>query len=186
MSDSFATSWTVAYQASLSMGFSRQEYWSGLSFPTPGDLRDPWIEPTSPALVSGFFTSPSPWKAHSLTCYTKSFTPCSSHPLQPSVSCPLPPQTPHYRMCLAFLSLWNTLSQLLPTLQKDYPQMSPPLDSLHCLHPSPSQALGVTLSSESYLYYSIPGIIIPLYMSPQPYEEGRGDVNSCLSSHCLV
>ena len=41
---------TVACQASLSMGFSRQEYWSGLPFPSPGDLLDPGIEPGSPAL----------------------------------------------------------------------------------------------------------------------------------------
>ena len=46
----FATPWTVAYQAPLSMGFSRQEYWSGLPFPSPGDLPDPGTEPGSPAL----------------------------------------------------------------------------------------------------------------------------------------
>ena len=46
----FATQWTVACQAPLSMGFSRQEYWSGLPFPSPGDLPDPGIEPWSPAL----------------------------------------------------------------------------------------------------------------------------------------
>ena len=46
----FVTPWTVAYQASHSMGFSRQEYWSGLPFPSPGDLPDPGIEPGSPAL----------------------------------------------------------------------------------------------------------------------------------------
>ena len=46
----FATLWTVACQAPLSMGFSRQEYWSGLPFPSPGDLPDPGIEPGSPAL----------------------------------------------------------------------------------------------------------------------------------------
>ena len=45
----FATPWTVAQQASLSMEFSRQEYWSGLPFPTPGDLPDPRMEPKSPA-----------------------------------------------------------------------------------------------------------------------------------------
>ena len=45
-----ATPWTVARQAPLSMGFSRQEYWSGLPFPSPGDLPDPGIEPWSPAL----------------------------------------------------------------------------------------------------------------------------------------
>ena len=46
----FATPWTVAYQASPSMGFSRQEYWNGLTFPSPGDLSDPGIEPGSPTL----------------------------------------------------------------------------------------------------------------------------------------
>ena len=44
------TSWTVAHQAPLSMGFSRQEYWSGLPFPSTGDLPDPGIEPRSPTL----------------------------------------------------------------------------------------------------------------------------------------
>ena len=47
---SFETSWTVAHQAPLSMGFPRQEYWSGLPFPSPGDLPDSGIEPTSPTL----------------------------------------------------------------------------------------------------------------------------------------
>ena len=59
MSDSFATPWTVACEAPLSMGFSRQEYWSGLLFPTPGDLPDPRIESASlasPALAGRFFT----------------------------------------------------------------------------------------------------------------------------------
>ena len=46
----FASPWTVAHQAPLSMGFSRQEYWSGLPFPSPGDLLDPGIQPGSPAL----------------------------------------------------------------------------------------------------------------------------------------
>ena len=48
VSDS-VTSWTVAHQAPLSMGFFRQEYWSGLPFPPPDDLPDPGIKPTSPA-----------------------------------------------------------------------------------------------------------------------------------------
>ena len=54
----FATLWTVACQDPLSMEFSRQEYWSGLPFPPPGDLSDPGIKPESvmsPALVGGFF-----------------------------------------------------------------------------------------------------------------------------------
>ena len=53
----FVTPWTVAYQAPLSMGFSRQEYWSGLPFPSPGDLPDPGIEPRSPALQADALTS---------------------------------------------------------------------------------------------------------------------------------
>ena len=50
------TLWTAAHQAPLSMGFSRQEFWSGLLFPSPGDLPDLWIEPGSPALSGRFFT----------------------------------------------------------------------------------------------------------------------------------
>ena len=56
----FAMLWTVAHQAPLSIGFSRQEFWSGLPFPSPGDLPDPGIEPASlmsPALADGFFTT---------------------------------------------------------------------------------------------------------------------------------
>ena len=49
MSDSFATPWTTALQAPLSMGFPRQEYWSGLPFPSAGDLPDPGIKPRSSA-----------------------------------------------------------------------------------------------------------------------------------------
>ena len=58
----FATPWTVAYQASLSMGFSRQEYWSGLPFPSPGDLPNLGIEPRSPALEEDTLTSEPPGK----------------------------------------------------------------------------------------------------------------------------
>ena len=58
----FATPWIVAYQASLSMGFSRQEYWSGLPFPSPGDLPDPGIEPRSPVLRADTLLSEPPGK----------------------------------------------------------------------------------------------------------------------------
>ena len=58
----FATSWTVAYQASPFVGFSRQEYWSALPFPSPGDLPDPGIEPGSPALEAGTLASEPPGK----------------------------------------------------------------------------------------------------------------------------
>ena len=62
----FETLWTVALQAPLFMGFFRQEYWSGLPFPPPGDLPNPRIKPTSPvspALAGGFFTISTTWEA---------------------------------------------------------------------------------------------------------------------------
>ena len=65
MSDSFVIPWTVARQAPLSVGFPRQEYWSGLPFLPPGDLPDPGTEPRSlesPALAGGFFTTEPPGK----------------------------------------------------------------------------------------------------------------------------
>ena len=64
----FVTPWTVAHQAPLSMGLSRQEYWSGLSFPPPGGLPNPGIKPmslTSPALAGRFFTTSDAWEAPS-------------------------------------------------------------------------------------------------------------------------
>ena len=69
----FATPWTIAYQPSPSMGFSRQEYWSGLPFPSPGDLPDPGIEPGSPALEADALTSEPPGKPMTnLDCILKS------------------------------------------------------------------------------------------------------------------
>ena len=67
----FVTLWTVACQAPLSMGFSRQEYWSGLPLPPPRDYPDPGIEPVSlmsPALAGRFFTTSDTWEA--LKSYT--------------------------------------------------------------------------------------------------------------------
>ena len=62
MSDCFVISWTVAHQVPLSMGFPRQEYWSDLPFSSPGALPAPGIEPKSPALAGGFFTTEPPGK----------------------------------------------------------------------------------------------------------------------------
>ena len=65
VSESFATPWTVVHQFHLSMGFSKQEYWSGLPFPPPGDLPNPGIKPESsvaPALQADFFTTEPLWK----------------------------------------------------------------------------------------------------------------------------
>ena len=73
----FATLWTVGLQVPLSMEFSRQEYWSGLPFPSPGDLPDPGIEPGSPALWADALLSEPPGKSlpsvltelHLLRCF---------------------------------------------------------------------------------------------------------------------
>ena len=64
--------WTVAYQAPLSMGLSRQEYWSGLPCPYPGDLPDPGIEPASllsPVMAGKFFTTSATWEVQVLHIY---------------------------------------------------------------------------------------------------------------------
>ena len=58
----FATPWTIAYQAPPSVGFSRQEYWNGLLFPSPGDLPNPGIEPRSPTFQADALTSEPPGK----------------------------------------------------------------------------------------------------------------------------
>ena len=73
----FVTLWTVAHQAPLSMGFSRQEFWSGLPCPPPVDLPHTRTEPKfliSPALAGGFFTTSATWEAHTYI-YSLSFDP---------------------------------------------------------------------------------------------------------------
>ena len=62
MSDSFVTPWTVDRQAPLSVGFPRQAYWSGLLFPSSGDLPNPGVELESPVLPGRFFTNEPPGK----------------------------------------------------------------------------------------------------------------------------
>ena len=73
--------WTVAYQAPWPMEFSRQEYWSGLPLPSPGDLPYAGMEPASlvsPALAGGFFTTGTPWEVllkYAIKCYSRCATP---------------------------------------------------------------------------------------------------------------
>ena len=101
----FATLWTVAHQASLSLGFPRQEYWSGLPFPTPGDLPDPGIKPTSlesAALApGGFFTTSASWEAHvrpsELTVSTYISVKCPSFLALPPTPTPFPTHLGHQR-----------------------------------------------------------------------------------------
>ena len=72
----FATPWTVAYQAPLSMGFSRQECWNGLPFPSPGDPPDPGIEAGSPVLQADALLSEPPGKPNSKeSAYSLHFKP---------------------------------------------------------------------------------------------------------------
>ena len=74
----FVNPWAVAHQAPLSMGFPRQEYWSGLPFPSPGDLPDPGIEQASPALAGKLFTTMIPGKTNILVYYTRNYMSRSS------------------------------------------------------------------------------------------------------------
>ena len=69
----FAIPWTVAYQAPLSMEFSRQEYWSGLPCPSPGDRPNPGIKPRSPALQADALPSELPGKPHIIYIYNIHF-----------------------------------------------------------------------------------------------------------------
>ena len=85
VSDSFVTPYTVAHQAPLFMGFFTQEYWSGLPFPSPGDLPDSGIEHLSPPLAEGFFTTEPPEKPSRIITKKLRFPelsrkPCLCHP----------------------------------------------------------------------------------------------------------
>ena len=79
MSNSFTTPWAVACQAPLSMGFPRQEYWSGLPFPFPGDFPNLGVVPASPALADGFFTVEPPGKIYISYPYTHIYTHTYTH-----------------------------------------------------------------------------------------------------------
>ena len=110
VSSSFVTLWTVAGQTPLSMGSSRQEYWSGLPCTLPRDHPDPKMEPmslTSPALAGGLFTSHTTWEAQLLTLrigFSLLLLRISHHDGRRKVKGPLP--HPHIgRFCLLTVSL---------------------------------------------------------------------------------
>ena len=94
----FVTLWTVAHQTDLSMGFSWQEYWSGLPFPSPRDPPRPEIESASPVWTGGFFTTEPPGKPHRVPALQKlqilleeqnsHFSP-SLPPISPLNDCPV-------------------------------------------------------------------------------------------------
>ena len=79
----FATPWTVAHQGPPSMGFSRQEYWSGLPFPPSGGLPDPEIEPRSPALQADSLPSEPPGKPYMISSYSLDLTSPSQQSVPP-------------------------------------------------------------------------------------------------------
>ena len=85
----FVTPWTVAYQAPPSMGFSRHECWSGLPFPSPGDLPDPGIEPRSPALQADVLPSEPPGKPGGwIDQFNKGNSENESHSVMPDSATP--------------------------------------------------------------------------------------------------
>ena len=86
----FETPWTVAHQPLLSMGFSKQEYWSGLLCHSPGDLPNPGFEPASlmfPALAGRFFTTSATWEAHTSTSTHTYITHTHTHTHTPTNTC---------------------------------------------------------------------------------------------------
>ena len=84
------------HETLLSMGFPRQEYWSGLPFPSPGDLPDPGIKPTSPALGSGFFTAKPPRKPPLIKCCCSVVKSCPT--LCDPMSCSIPGFSVHHNL----------------------------------------------------------------------------------------
>ena len=101
---SFAAPWTVAYQGPLSMGFPRQEYWSGLPFPSPGDLPDPGIKPVSSVWMGRFFTTEPPGKPkrslphfYYIICSVSQSCPTLCNPMDCSTSgFPVPHHLPEF------------------------------------------------------------------------------------------
>ena len=134
--------WTVAHQAPLSMEFSRQECWSGLPFPPPGDLPNPGVEPTSPeapALAGGFFTmEPLPphksWQL--LVSHLDSFTSIFLSLILITKSCIWESKTAHKREMK--ISLWKEQTRpILSSVQFSHSVMSDSLWSHRLQHTRP-------------------------------------------------
>ena len=109
----FATPWTIAHQAPLSVGFLRHEYWSGLTLPPPGDLPDPGIERRSPALAGRFFPTEPPGKPMFLYAFSKYYMSSLSSRMTSMVIQILSLQNLGYSMC-------HTVRALLCTLELSY------------------------------------------------------------------
>ena len=109
----YAIPWTVAYQAPSSMEFSRQEYWSRLPFPSPGDLPNPWIELRSPALQANALLSEPPGKPYVIETNVQNArrllqgAPNQAHTLKEWISS-------------AICTVWANTGELLDTVSKWY------------------------------------------------------------------
>ena len=123
------SSMDCSHRAPLSVGFPRQEYQSGLTFPTPGDLPDPGIKPSSlvsPALAGGFFTTRATWEAHSLQM-----------PKEANISRSQAPLTPkalrfHVRSP-GVCSLWNQSMETNTKKLRVTSEVPPPLPNIYLL-----------------------------------------------------
>ena len=137
----FATPWTVAHQAPPSMGFSRQEYWSGLPFPSPGDIPDPGIESRSPILEVDSLTSEPPLPKKFCMCllYISAIVAVVSH---------LSHLWALWPGCLDVLCIWLALAMTLPpqsgTLGSSH--TSPQLPKSTLSYQAPSKSLPLKLS----------------------------------------
>ena len=140
----FVTPWTVAHQVPLSMGFSRQKYWSGLPSPPPGYFPDPGVEsksPASPTSVGGFFTTVPPGKPHNASATAKSLQSCLTlcDPIDSSPpSFPLPWDSPgkntgvgcHFLLQCVKVKSESEVAQSCLTLHNPM-DCSPPGSSIH-------------------------------------------------------
>ena len=128
----FATLWTVACQAPLSLGFSRQEYWSGLPCPPPGDLPEPGIEPTSlmsPELAGRFFTTSATWKVLIMLQIKSESSTCLKCFEVPSIAF----QTVQILICKCLWSLISSLPNFHSLSVYTWPPSASPVCCiLHC------------------------------------------------------
>ena len=134
----FATPWTVACQTPLSMGFSRQEYWSRLPFPPPEDLPDPWIKHKSPvslALAGGFFSTVPPGKPykdvrHHLICNSQNPKPPKCPVIKKSDRATEPGKPTWFILSHIPYPSWDQICQLdlqnIFRIQPVFPPPSPP------------------------------------------------------------
>ena len=106
----FVTPWSVAHQIPLSIGFPRQEYWSGLPFPSPGHLPNSGIKPASPAVAGGFFYHWATWKARVFCTCSQTY----------ESLCPLKCFSFWLPFYLEWASLVTQLVKNLPAMQKTW------------------------------------------------------------------